>query len=294
MLGKWWEHVGNMLGKWWEHVGKMMGNVETMLETWWETMFLTHDHIIKLWERHQFSCSYHPELLECDDFEALRKTLPCFMAWNWCWPKDFGPTKTWICWRTEPPTNRFPWVLDFPLPIGSMYCMLYLVTFTINIPQMLAYISYMDPMGWENQPSPFTKTQARRIPQWWWHTASVGRNLGVANRHLRHGNQKSAGQVKSGWWLLLTPPKNHGVKVSWDDDIVTFPTEWENKSHGPNHQPVWDHWKGSPFCIFKIYSYAIRNMALNRCIKYIIIQILFSDSFIKSAIHGLSISYPSG
>ena len=31
------------------------------------------------------------------------------------------------------------------IPIGSMY-MLYMVTFTINIPQMLAYIPYMDPM----------------------------------------------------------------------------------------------------------------------------------------------------
>ena len=27
--------------------------------------------------------------------------------------------------------------------------MLYMVTFTINIPQMLAYIPYMDPMGLE-------------------------------------------------------------------------------------------------------------------------------------------------
>ena len=26
--------------------------------------------------------------------------------------------------------------------------MLYIVTFTINIPQMLAYIQYMDPMGY--------------------------------------------------------------------------------------------------------------------------------------------------
>ena len=26
--------------------------------------------------------------------------------------------------------------------------MLYMVTFTINIPQMLAYIPYMDPMGY--------------------------------------------------------------------------------------------------------------------------------------------------
>ena len=31
-------------------------------------------------------------------------------------------------------------------PIGSMYA-LYRVTFTINIPQMFAYIPYMDPMG---------------------------------------------------------------------------------------------------------------------------------------------------
>ena len=33
-------------------------------------------------------------------------------------------------------------------PIGSMYA-IYMVTFTINIPQMLAYIPYMDPMGME-------------------------------------------------------------------------------------------------------------------------------------------------
>ena len=34
-------------------------------------------------------------------------------------------------------------------PIGSMYA-IYMVTFTINIPPMLAYIPYMDPMGEEN------------------------------------------------------------------------------------------------------------------------------------------------
>ena len=28
--------------------------------------------------------------------------------------------------------------------------MLYMVTFTINIPQMLAYIPYMDPMGYKH------------------------------------------------------------------------------------------------------------------------------------------------
>ena len=33
------------------------------------------------------------------------------------------------------------------IPIGSMYA-IYMVTFTINIPQMLAYIAYMDPVGY--------------------------------------------------------------------------------------------------------------------------------------------------
>ena len=33
------------------------------------------------------------------------------------------------------------------VPIGSMV-LLYMVTFTINIPPMLAYIPYMDPMGY--------------------------------------------------------------------------------------------------------------------------------------------------
>ena len=35
------------------------------------------------------------------------------------------------------------------LPIGSMV-LSYMVTFTINIPQMLAYIPYMDPMGYNS------------------------------------------------------------------------------------------------------------------------------------------------
>ena len=44
------------------------------------------------------------------------------------------------------------------LPIGSMYG-IYMVTFTINIPQMLAYIPYMEHMGyritgWWFQPTP--------------------------------------------------------------------------------------------------------------------------------------------
>ena len=38
----------------------------------------------------------------------------------------------------------------------------------------------------------------------------------------------------TGWWFEPTPRKNHGVKVSWDDDI---PNIWENKIHAPKHQP---------------------------------------------------------
>ena len=35
------------------------------------------------------------------------------------------------------------------IPIGSMYGIyIYMVIFTINTPQMLAYIPYMDPMGY--------------------------------------------------------------------------------------------------------------------------------------------------
>ena len=55
-----------------------------------------------------------------------------------------------ICWTTR---RRSQWSFSswdfrwfFCLPIGSMYA-IYMVTFTINIPPMLAYIPYMDPMG---------------------------------------------------------------------------------------------------------------------------------------------------
>ena len=36
---------------------------------------------------------------------------------------------------------------------------LHMVTFTINIPQMLAYIPYMDPMGYTNTKPPFFVTR---------------------------------------------------------------------------------------------------------------------------------------
>jgi hypothetical protein len=44
--------------------------------------------------------------------------------------------------------------------------MLYMVTFTINIPQMLAYIPYMDPMGkYNNIYVALNKTMAASSPQ---------------------------------------------------------------------------------------------------------------------------------
>ena len=43
--------------------------------------------------------------------------------------------------------KRREWGND-PQPIGPI--MVYMVTFTINIPPMLAYIPYMDPMGNHN------------------------------------------------------------------------------------------------------------------------------------------------
>ena len=40
-------------------------------------------------------------------------------------------------------------------------------------------------------------------------------------------------------WLVVEPPtavKNDGVSSSVG--MMTFPTEWQNKSHDPNHQPA--------------------------------------------------------
>ena len=51
-----------------------------------------------------------------------------------------------------PSTNEKSWISEVwkrmcrIYPMGSMV-LLYMVTFTINIPPMLAYIPYMDPMG---------------------------------------------------------------------------------------------------------------------------------------------------
>ena len=43
------------------------------------------------------------------------------------------------------------------------------------------------------------------------------------------------GILLAGWWFQPTPLKNDGVSSSVG--MMTFPTEWKNKIHVPNHQP---------------------------------------------------------
>ena len=62
--------------------------------------------------------------------------------------------------------------------------MLYMVTFTINIPQMLVYIPYMDPMGirffWRRYQGPSSistgvnQLQGRKIPPIWRRYCQLG------------------------------------------------------------------------------------------------------------------------
>jgi hypothetical protein len=64
-----------------------------------------------------------------------------------CWCKQQKEINLW--WFPVPDTvnhiNHVE-VVRISFPIGSMYA-IYMVTFTINIPPMLAYIAYRDPMG---------------------------------------------------------------------------------------------------------------------------------------------------
>ena len=67
-----------------------------------------------------------------------------------------GAPPAWLGTNHARPTGAWPTGLaelfevmgndERAYPIESMYA-IYMVTFTINIPQMLAYIPYMDPMG---------------------------------------------------------------------------------------------------------------------------------------------------
>ena len=77
--------------------------------------------------------------------------------------------------------NSVRFSMFLPYPIGSMV-LLYMVTFTINIPPMLAYIPYMDPMGmfyWLKDSSP--KDMQKPVQSWaalgFTDSAEIGRGL---------------------------------------------------------------------------------------------------------------------
>ena len=90
-------------------------------------------------------------------------TFSCM--WIPRWSPSMAPVlgKTWVLswvgypqfsciYRWHFPNQPF---LDTPISHRIHICHIYMVTFTINIPQMLPYIPYMDPMGYGNSHIPY-------------------------------------------------------------------------------------------------------------------------------------------
>ena len=80
-------------------------------------------------------------------FEPLLITVAATYDFSWwdSWDlnrRDDHPTGPRAMWKRR--LSFWQWHV---LPMTDP-CMPYMVTFTINIPQMLAYIPYMDPMGY--------------------------------------------------------------------------------------------------------------------------------------------------
>ena len=95
------------------------------------------------------------------------RTIPflCFERSKLCkWCQDKNLLKRSFC-SQGPNVGK---LMEMVYPIGS--CMLYMVTFTINISPMLEYIPYMDPMGmslytWATWIFPTWPEEG--IAQWW-------------------------------------------------------------------------------------------------------------------------------
>ena len=75
-----------------------------------------------------------------------RLDLPA-LIWGWDFVPPFRRPIRWKSALEPPPTGNANGMARTIDPIGSMV-LPYMVTFTIDIPQMLAYIPYMDPMGY--------------------------------------------------------------------------------------------------------------------------------------------------
>ena len=75
-------------------------------------------------------------------------------------------------------------------------------------------------------------------------------------------------EIVAGWWLLLTPLKNDGVKVSWDDDI---PNIWKNMFQTTNQIPMSNvgcsksPWRLKPSFFVGKSSWAESNTWLQTC-----------------------------
>ena len=105
------------------------------------------------------------------------------------------------------------------IPIGSMV-LLYMETFTINIPQMLAYIPYMDPMGY-SEGSEAVEGTSRSLAGWCRVIAFATHQHRLANackcnEHLRFSSQDNNFPWRYRLWEVL--PKNS--PCSWDYPLL--------------------------------------------------------------------------
>ena len=88
--------------------------------------------------------------------------------------------------------------------------MLYMATFTINIPPMLAYIPYMDPMGYQllsiatlQQPASHENQVATSLQPM---TSYAGAWYCVQHRHLQHNVERTRTRLP---WLKVTKLSRH-------------------------------------------------------------------------------------
>ena len=105
-----------------------MENMDSMEKIYGENIW--RRYMEKIWGR----VGNHPGFTLSGTFlgAAILNTLQCHQTW-----RQLRLEKSSSPWR----------FYGTIIPIGSMV-LLYMVTFTINLPPMLAYIPYMDPMGY--------------------------------------------------------------------------------------------------------------------------------------------------
>ena len=58
--------------------------------------------------------------------------------------------------------------------------------------------------------------------------------LVVTKKNIKFG----IGTIETGWWFQPTPLKNHGVKVSWDDEIPKMMGKLNFMFQITNQEPI--------------------------------------------------------